>query len=242
MKSYDAYLFDLYGTLIDIHTDESALSFWKKVKELFSIYGAEYEAKKLKESYFSIIRELEERDVRENHLFEIDIADVFSEMFARKGIDINDKQIAVIAWRFRQASTSHLRLYAGARELLETLRSKGTSVYLLSNAQSLFTLPELKLLKIEELFDDIIISSDVGSRKPDPEIFAYLLDKHRLSAADCLMIGNDLFTDVKGAASMGIDSYYIHSKLSSPHKEADIVPAYSQEGMDLRYLLRKLTS
>ena len=239
MKSYEAYLFDLYGTLIDIHTDESSLSFWKKARVIFSVYGARYEAKELKESYFSIIGEQEKKHAKAGHQIEIDIAEVFKELFRRKGIESDMNQIKEVAWRFRQASTSHLRLYAGTTELLQVLRSKGKKIYLLSNAQSLFTMPELQMLGIRDLFDDIVISSDVGYRKPDPEIFGYLLEKHGLSKENCLMIGNDLSADVKGAASAGIDSYYIHSDLFS-HDRSDVEPAYRQNKMNLRFLLRKI--
>ncbi|MBR5774174.1 MAG: phosphoribosylformylglycinamidine synthase subunit PurQ, partial [Clostridia bacterium] len=44
-------------------------------------------------------------------------------------------------------------------------------VYLLSNAQSCFTINELKECGLYDLFDGIIISSDVGRKKPYGEIF-----------------------------------------------------------------------
>ena len=31
MRAYKNYLFDLYGTLVDIHTNEEAPSFWRSV-------------------------------------------------------------------------------------------------------------------------------------------------------------------------------------------------------------------
>ncbi len=36
------YIFDLYGTLIDIHTSESKASLWKEVALLFSMNGVPY--------------------------------------------------------------------------------------------------------------------------------------------------------------------------------------------------------
>ena len=72
---------------------------------------------------------------------------------------------------FRACSTAYIRLYPEAKELLLDLRERGISVYLLSNAQRLFTEPELKMLGIYELFDKICISSDVGFCKPSHRFF-----------------------------------------------------------------------
>ena len=47
--TYDNYIFDLYGTLVDIHTDESATAIWEKLAMFYGYYGALYEAKELKE-------------------------------------------------------------------------------------------------------------------------------------------------------------------------------------------------
>ena len=67
---------------------------------------------------------------------------VFAEL-----LDTDDpERIREAAWAFRRASTTHLRLYAGVRELLKRLRETDARVILLSNAQALFTRPELALL------------------------------------------------------------------------------------------------
>ena len=52
---YQNYIFDLYGTLVDIHTDESKSSLWKKIAVYFSAQGAAYTGKELKERYFALI-------------------------------------------------------------------------------------------------------------------------------------------------------------------------------------------
>ena len=242
MKNYDAYIFDLYGTLIDIHTDEYALAFWRKIRELFHMYGAEYDTRELRNAYFETIRKQEKQRAQEGHLIEIEISEVFQEMFKKKGIVPDEKRIKEIAWQFRQSSTSHLRLYVGAKELLETLRFHGRKIYLLSNAQCLFTVPELKETGLYELFDDIVISSDVGYRKPDILIFKYLLKKQHLDPENCLMIGNDLLADAAGATEAGMDSYYIRSALSGSDDHVMFHPTYHQDHMDLRLLKRNLLS
>ena len=45
--TYDNYIFDLYGTLVDIHTDESDTAIWEKLAMFYGYYGALYEAKEV---------------------------------------------------------------------------------------------------------------------------------------------------------------------------------------------------
>ena len=40
---YQNYIFDLYGTLVDIHTNEKKAYLWKKMSLFFGMKGAAYE-------------------------------------------------------------------------------------------------------------------------------------------------------------------------------------------------------
>ena len=239
IREYRAYLFDLYGTLADIHTDEGKPAFWRKMTDVFRSYGADYEARELRNSYFTEISRQEKERRQEGHEIEIDLDTVFTELLGKKGIKVEKEEIQRIARSFREASRTHLRAYAHAKEVLQRLRRQGKKVYLLSNAQSLFTMDELRQLELDDQFDDILISSDCGYKKPDPIIFKILLERNDLSAKDCLMIGNDLHSDILGARRAGIASYYIHSALSSKN-DTDIEADYYQEGMDLGLLMKRI--
>ena len=241
MKRYVVCIFDLYGTLIDIHTDERKASFWKKQQELFSSYGADYRAQELRDAYFETVRHLEEERHEEGHRIEIDISDAFEMLLESKGVTADERIITEIAASFRKDSTSHIRLYAGAKELFETIRKLDIRIFLLSNAQELFTLKEMKDLGIYDLFDDVFISSACGYKKPDPAFMKCLLEKHGLNAQDCLMIGNDLYDDVQIADVLGMDSYYIEDALSSDRRCA-VKATYMQKGMNLKLLKRRILS
>ena len=39
---YDNYLFDLYGTLVDIHTDEQHSEVWERLAVFYGYYGGGY--------------------------------------------------------------------------------------------------------------------------------------------------------------------------------------------------------
>ena len=48
---YKNYIFDFYGTLVDILTDEKDPMLWDKLAQLYQAYGAYYKGKALKKAY-----------------------------------------------------------------------------------------------------------------------------------------------------------------------------------------------
>ena len=64
---YDNYLFDLYGTLVDIHTDEQHSEVWERLAVFYGYYGAKYKAEELEKSYFEIINRQEGVLKGDNH-------------------------------------------------------------------------------------------------------------------------------------------------------------------------------
>lgn len=206
--NYKNYIFDLYGTLVDIHTDEESPLFWQRMARFFTENGAKYSAVTLRKHYLRNV-DIEQRKVRE-----IRVENVFGKLYTRKGVSPDAKLLETTCREFRKLSTEYIRLYPGAKALLQELRAAGKKVYLLSNAQRQFTAPELEMLGIAECFDDILISSDHGVKKPDATFFQILLERHGLRPAECLMVGNDEKCDIRGAQNMGMDTYYIHSNIS----------------------------
>ena len=117
---------------------------------------------------------------------------------------------------FRAITMEKLRLFPGTVELLQGLKDAGKKVYLLSNAQTSFTYPEMKALGITEYFDDIFFSSDLEVKKPSSKFYEALFVKHGLKKAESVMVGNDRFADVQGALDFGIEAIYLHTEQSTP--------------------------
>ncbi|MGN1113075.1 MAG: HAD family hydrolase, partial [Acutalibacteraceae bacterium] len=63
---YKNYVFDLYGTLIDINTDEWCDDLWKKMAILYGYQGAHYTYKELNEEYDKLVQE-EKKAVSRRH-------------------------------------------------------------------------------------------------------------------------------------------------------------------------------
>ena len=221
-KKYEIFVFDLYGTLVDIRTNEVKSSLWRKMSEMYSSLGAHYSPAELKNNYLLICSQAAERvqaegmrDYGEDFLGEPDLTIVFQALFQQKGISCSREKAAAFACFFRILSRERLKLYDRVKETLQRLRSAGKRVYLLSNAQSDFTRPEIELLGLTDCFDGILISSEEGCRKPSPVFYRRLTERYGISPENCLMVGNDIDTDIKGAMAAGMDTLYIHTE-SSP--------------------------
>ena len=224
------FIFDLYGTLIDIKTDEQDRAPWNVACEFL---GEDKESwQKVRREYLALCRE---RIISKEH--EIQLLDVFRELLTSRGKDANDA--GELAWQFRCASTHKIRLFDGVREMLCALRQAGAGVYLLSNAQSCFTLPELDELDLLPLFDGVIISSDAGVKKPSKKIFDIALDRFSLCTKDCIYVGNDMRDDILGATGAGLKTVYIHTEQSGTYSELDI-PAPTHTASDHDHLKRIL--
>jgi putative hydrolase of the HAD superfamily len=117
--------------------------------------------------------------------------------------------VQCVASEFRMLSMCHLRLYPDTLRVLRTLREKGRGIWLLSNAQRCFTVQELEYMGLWDWFDGIRISSNAGLRKPDPQFMRLLLTEEGLDPADCVMIGNEMESDMAVAAACGVDGFYL---------------------------------
>lgn len=212
---YDNYIFDLYGTLLDIHTNEKKPSLWKKMAEIYSSLGASYTTLELKKNYLQFCREEIARVtalVHENP--DAEIRNVFRALFTLRGIKPSDELISYIAITFRSLSRDKLQVYPHLFSLFDALKSQGKKIYLLSNAQSAFTLPELAMTGLLPVFDGILISSDVGICKPDARFMEQLLSRYSLDRARSIMVGNDRSSDILIANRCHMDSLFIQTDIS----------------------------
>ncbi|MBQ9909948.1 MAG: HAD family hydrolase [Lachnospiraceae bacterium] len=209
---YRAYIFDLYGTLADIRTDEKSPMLWRKTSLWYAEHGADYQPEELRRAYHSLCSDLQRTN--EDPLYEIELTEVFRALFAKKGIAAGQLLVAETAVFFRLTSLKKLKPYPWVYPVLGKLKEDGAMCFLLSNAQACFTNPELRYLHLDRAFDRIVLSSDAGIRKPSPKIMEKLLSGTGLPASSCLMIGNDRTSDIALANTFGMDSLYIETETS----------------------------
>lgn len=88
---------------------------------------------------------------------------------------------------------------------IERLRRAGRDnlfVGVLSNMVPTWDAHWRKLVPVDELFDDVVLSFEVGSRKPDPEIFRLAAERAGVAPGECVLI-DDLRVNCAGAVAAG---------------------------------------
>lgn len=217
---YENYIFDLYGTLVDINTNEGRRGMWQKLALFYGYNGAYYKSTELKRAYMTEVKKELDNNAKTKYP-DIDVLVVFERLYSNKGVECNKEIVMQTAKLFRTLSVDYIKLYPGAIELLEALKAKGKKVYMLSNGQRCYTVPELKYLGIHDYFDALYSSSDIGICKPDAAFFQHLIKEHNIDINKSVFIGNDDISDVAGSKNIGIDCIYIHSNLSRDITEVD---------------------
>jgi len=107
------------------------------------------------------------------------------------------------AWRPARA------LVGAAYALLETLRSRGLRLAVVANAwpePARLVRREIEELGVAERVDRIVLSGEVGARKPSPTIFELALAQLGLDPLEALFVGDRSLDDVAGAAAAGMST------------------------------------
>lgn len=236
---YKNYVFDVYGTLVDIHTNEYEMETWQKLADTLHFYGVDYSANELKETYFACC-ELQMKAGKANFQHpEIDVVEVFCQIFANKGKKAGKALATHLAQEFRAFSTQYIGIYDGVTETLAKLKKAGKKLYILSNAQSCFTKTEISRLGLRKYFSGIMYSSDCKVAKPDPKFFDMLVQKYNLNKKETIYIGNDGYTDVVGARNAKIDCLWIKSNLTG-NEQPSFSPKYTVSDGNFREISKLL--
>ena len=224
------YVFDLYGTLVDIRTNEWKPYLWKKMAEFYGLYGAHYTSKELEKAYNKYVEEelqaTYEKMKGKNGIScvddaEVQVEKVFLRMFTEKGVEADMALATHTGQMFRVVSMKFEHVYDGVFELLDTLKKKGKKIYLLSNAQYIFTGYEINALGLTPYFDGVVISSNECCKKPSTEFYNVLLKRYKLKKEETVMIGNDQYADIQGAKKAGLTAYYVHTEISPEYIESE---------------------
>lgn len=101
--------------------------------------------------------------------------------------------------------------FPGAIELLRSLRKEGRALGVITNGPSDLQREKLTTSGLIDCFEPetIIVSSEIGTGKPDPAIFTTLMERLNVEPRDALMVGDNPNRDIAGAIAAGIDSVWI---------------------------------
>ena len=127
--------------------------------------------------------------------------------------------------RFIDRMSVSWRLIPGTVNLLYRLRANGHALFCLSNMHPLSITFLEREFSFWEVFVGTIISCRVGLCKPEPAIYAHLLERFSLVGPDTVFI-DDLDVNLKGAAPFGIHTI----KFEDPTQCARGLAAFGVDG------------
>jgi len=201
--------FDFMGTLVHVRLDNKKYvrSMHRKLVEL----GIALSYKDLMEAHDRSAQRY--RKIRVNTCREIDnrfwVADALKELGYRAKSD--DKLIVEAVDAYFDPFIASLRVAPRAFATLSKI-GKYVSVGLISN----FSYGEairkaLRKLRLDRLFNTVVISDEVGWRKPHPKIFKIFLDELKLDPDEAIYVGDDLKYDIEGAKAVGMKAVLVSS-------------------------------
>ena len=196
-------LFDLYGTLIDIHTVEKSPAVWRDLARFLRYRGLPADEAALRMAFFAALK----RKSAERHP-EWVARDVFGGLLAQLGHPGNERFADEVAQLFRTLTIRRLGLFADTLPALRALSGR-YRLAIISDAQRQFLEPELREVGLADLFETVVVSGDFGYRKPDPRLFEHALRLCGCAPAEALMIGDNLRRDVGGAQAAGIPAIWL---------------------------------
>ncbi len=100
------------------------------------------------------------------------------------------------------------RIIEGVFEILETMRKDGYRIAMIANGDSAGARNIIAACGLEDYFDVVVISEEVGIEKPDKQVFQVALDKLGVEAGNAVMVGNRIDADILGANRIGMKSVW----------------------------------
>ncbi|MBR2860584.1 MAG: YjjG family noncanonical pyrimidine nucleotidase [Clostridia bacterium] len=101
---------------------------------------------------------------------------------------------------------------AGAKELLEELKGK-YSLIAVSNGNSVVQWPRIKKAHLEDYFDKIFISQEVGFDKPSEKFFIKCFEQiENFNRDEAIILGDRLSSDVLGGQNARIKTCWFNEK------------------------------
>ena len=109
--------------------------------------------------------------------------------------------------------STKVSLKPGAKEFIETLKSKGYQLAILTSCHQELFEPCLRKHQIWDYFDVIVESNRVNMSKAQPEIYEYILNKMDVQANECVFF-DDVYSSLNIAKDLGIHIIAMNDPLS----------------------------
>lgn len=199
MKRYEFLLFDADNTLLDFDANEAVA-----IRTTLEHFGVE-PTEEVVRLYSGINRRFWKL-YDEGMLTQAQVlTQRFDTLFAELGRSCNAQTVEDF-YRI-QLGLGH-QVIPGARELLEELKGRFRLI-MVSNGVASTQYPRLRQSGLDQYFEKVFISEEVGFHKPEKGFFDYVFGHvPGIERERALIIGDSLSSDIRGGMNAGIDTCY----------------------------------
>lgn len=226
----NAVLFDFGHTLMDFGRTEEALhGAYGTIRDRLAHWvedKAPPEVDELVERIAEEVDKMVERSYAQRTLEELAIIDLFDSAFRSIGYQLPADLLQEVAELDHSALVASVRLAPHALETMEKLRADGLRLGIVSNVAQLPHLlhRDLENFGIAPLIDGVAFSSEIGIRKPRPQIFESVLDQVGVPPAESVFVGDRLVDDIYGAQQVSMRAVLTRQFRQEDIDASDITP------------------
>jgi putative hydrolase of the HAD superfamily len=201
MRVLRAVLFDYGRTLVEFDYPEAELL--AAMREALPLLGpsAPDAETALREVLLPLERELETFGEDE-----VDYLEVYEHAWRRAGVRAPRALLYQVLDREQQVWDRHVRPLPDALPTLAALRGRGLKTAIVSNAPfpPEMMRRQMRGLGFLDAVDAVVLSAEIGRRKPAPELYRAGLEALGVQAAEALYVGDRLSEDYEGPRRHGI--------------------------------------
>lgn len=120
------------------------------------------------------------------------------------------KYIASAVMAYHAQKIKYITLYDDVISCLEKLKENSIKTAIVTDGIPIKQYEKILRLNIDDLIDLVVISDEIGIRKPNPKLFSYCLNKFKVKGHETIYIGDNIYKDIVPAKLNDIHSVYIH--------------------------------
>lgn len=206
---YKHLFFDLDDTFWDVRSNQESAQ-----RELFASFRMADHYPDF-DTYYNTFREINQRLWTEYRDGVVDRETLRNQRFVRllESAGIRDERLAMdMSNEYLRISPTFNALMPHSIEVLDYLYEKEYSMSLITNGFNEVQFHKVEFGGMKKYFQRITTSEFAGIGKPNPGIFEYAMRKAGVNAKECIMVGDDVYTDIYGSSTVGMSSVFVNYK------------------------------
>ncbi|WP_455367917.1 HAD family hydrolase [[Eubacterium] cellulosolvens] len=169
------------------------------------------------------------RTIRQERLKEVNSCTFITDTLEKIGQqEMKESLICDCVQAYFKPYLDSIMILKGTHDVLTMLKERYSLGVITNFTCSNIVKSSLEKMQLLEFFDHVVVSCEVGWRKPHPKIFQIYLKKTKVKSREAVFIGDDLRRDIFGAQKVGMKAILISAGITPTedyyyHMQSDVV-------------------